>query len=226
VSTDFSKNDKNADEKQISVIFDWARNELEKLESNKKRVICELAARLQGKLADQEIGAEIVHQLKGHVSDRYIHAILPDKYKTRTKPSKNSKKKEEPLSVIVEVGGAESQIASNDVQDKQNEPGVTDLPKHETESTDTSEFKLMSQVEELTLRLKNRDEQIENLKASLEAKAVEDNLAKPRSPVSPPQQMKMDQYFQQFSDLVATARNHNCPAACETWQKASTISLA
>jgi hypothetical protein len=197
----------------------------------------------------------IEHDIGDIYQKRTILACLPDECKDRkaadlgqlggsAAAASNSSVSKQSLQTLQHRGNNDSESTPGD-----NSAGSKDFdPDDEKITVSRQRYEILSERErslnqiaqENTVKLHQTEQQlkqereikiglqetIENLKKSLEAKAVEDNLAKPKSAVSPPQQMKMDQYFQQFSDIVATAHNHNCPAACETWQKASTITIS
>lgn len=90
--------DRSDAEKEITPLFDRARERLKKIDANakqqKKQVIDELAKSLEGKIPMDTIALEIKHQLKGEVSERYIDECLDDKYKQshRVQNAKKQKK--------------------------------------------------------------------------------------------------------------------------------------
>jgi hypothetical protein len=248
VSSDLSKNNKTAGECELTDIFDWARGAIDEIDASsnnsKKRIVIELAGKLENVLPPEQICAEIIHQLAGRVSARRIYEVLADKYKKSTRPLKHNKKIAEPQSVIVEAGGSESMAAVDPImQSESNEPkeaGAT-IPAHiyeppveagELDNAKELAYKLREAEERLRLEgqtkldLENEIARLNESNLTLQAKVVEIELGKPRFPAGPPQQMRMDQYFQQFSDIVEIAHTSSCPAGCPTWQKASTITLA
>ncbi len=80
----------------ISILFQEARTKLEKMnfdiKQQKKKIIEELARNLEGKIKTDTICMEIVSQLRGQVSERFIHKCLDEKYKQ--KPRVNNAKKQ------------------------------------------------------------------------------------------------------------------------------------
>lgn len=134
-------------EAEISLLFDWARTEIEQVEAmakgGKKRIVKELAAKLESKLAIDTIAAEIVTQLRGVVSERFVYECLEEKYKTKTKPSKNSKKNAEPQSAAAEESPKQL-VATTNSGASVSEPEVkTHLP--ELQNAVASETKKVAQ---------------------------------------------------------------------------------
>jgi len=80
---------------QINILFKDARDNLEKIESEakgkKKPITIELAKSFEGRIKDEDICKEIIHQLSNRVSERFIRECLPEKYK-QNGPSDNAKK--------------------------------------------------------------------------------------------------------------------------------------
>ena len=85
----------------VSVVFvEEAKAKLDKIEGQakkeKRQVIIDLAKDLEGKIPIDSISVEIVTQLRGRVSESFIHQCLDDKYKQkhRVENAKKRKKKE------------------------------------------------------------------------------------------------------------------------------------
>jgi hypothetical protein len=74
-------------QQEISACFEAAIKKLDKVESDSKKkkseIVQELARDLDGKMPTDEIAAEIVHQLRGRVSERRIYECLDHKYKKK-----------------------------------------------------------------------------------------------------------------------------------------------
>ena len=72
-------------EQEIDSLFEDARQELARVDKNakelKKNIVINLAKKLDGKIPTDTICIEIVNQLRGRVSERFIHECLPEKYK-------------------------------------------------------------------------------------------------------------------------------------------------
>jgi hypothetical protein len=84
-------------EQEISSLFENARIELDAIEElsqkEKKQVIMDLAKNLEGMIPTDTICLEIVTQLRGKVSGRFIREILEDKYKQKYRAN-NAKKQQ------------------------------------------------------------------------------------------------------------------------------------
>ena len=92
----------NSGDKEISLLFNDARDKLDGIDKEakkeKKQVIIQLAKDLDGKILTDTISIEIVNQLRGKVSERFIHNCLDEKYKQKSQVEnarKQKKKKEE-----------------------------------------------------------------------------------------------------------------------------------
>ncbi|MFL6420151.1 MAG: hypothetical protein ACJ71P_12135, partial [Nitrososphaeraceae archaeon] len=88
-------------EEQLCAVFEEAKSKLDNIDARakneKKQVIIQLAKDLEGKVPTDTISIEIVNQLRGIVSERFIHESLDDKYKQkyRAENAKKRKSKEE-----------------------------------------------------------------------------------------------------------------------------------
>jgi hypothetical protein len=69
------------------LLFEAARNKLDKIDTKskkeKKQVVNDLAKNLEGKIATDTISVQIVNQLRGRVSELFIHQCLDEKYKQK-----------------------------------------------------------------------------------------------------------------------------------------------
>jgi hypothetical protein len=74
-------------ESEVSLLFNDARTKLDNIDGQtkkeKKQVIIRLAKELEGKIFTDTISIEIVNQLRGRVSERFIHKCLDEKYKQK-----------------------------------------------------------------------------------------------------------------------------------------------
>jgi hypothetical protein len=88
-------------EEQLSAVFEEAKSKLDSIDirakNEKKQVIVQLAKDLEGKVPTDTVSIEIVNQLRGRVSERFIHECLDDKYKQkyRVENAKKRRNKEE-----------------------------------------------------------------------------------------------------------------------------------
>jgi len=87
---------KEPNDEEISLLFEDAREELHKEDARskdkKKQIITDLAKSLEEKnVATDTISVEIVNQLRGQVSERFIRECLPEKYKQKIRVD-NAKK--------------------------------------------------------------------------------------------------------------------------------------
>ncbi len=88
-------------EEQLCAVFEEAKSKLDNIDtrakSEKKQVIIQLAKDLEGKVPTDTISIEIVNQLRGRVSERFIHECLDNKYKQkyRAENAKRRKSKEQ-----------------------------------------------------------------------------------------------------------------------------------
>jgi len=99
-------------EEELSAVFEEAKSKLDSIDirgkNEKKQVIVQLAKDLEGKVPTYTISIEIVNQLRGRVSERFIHECLDDKYKQkyRAENAKKRRNKEE------EKGNQEKNLAA------------------------------------------------------------------------------------------------------------------
>ena len=86
-------------EEEISLLFEDARIKLDKTDEQakkeKKNIVKDLAKDLEGKIPIDTICIEIVNQLRGRVSERFIRECLEDRYKQeyRAENAKKQKKR-------------------------------------------------------------------------------------------------------------------------------------
>ncbi len=94
------ENDKEICDKEITSLFDNARDKLRNVETHariqKKQIVIDLAKDLDGKIPTDTISAEIVTQLHDQVSERFIHECLDEKYKQKSRVDNARKQKKEP----------------------------------------------------------------------------------------------------------------------------------
>ena len=93
-------------EAEISLLFNDARDKLDKIDAQtqkeKRQIVKDLANNLEGKIPTDTISIEIVNQLRGKVSERFIHNCLDEKYKQKSQVEnarKQKKKKQEKVDV-------------------------------------------------------------------------------------------------------------------------------
>jgi hypothetical protein len=83
-------------EEQLCAVFEEAKSKLDNIDTRakneKKQVIVQLAKDLEGKVPIDTISIEIVNQLRGRVSERFIHICLDNKYKQKYR-AENAKKR-------------------------------------------------------------------------------------------------------------------------------------
>ena len=74
-------------DEELSAVFEEAKSKLDSIDirakNEKKQVIVQLSKDLEGKVPTHTISIEIVNQLRGRVSERFIHECLDDKYKQK-----------------------------------------------------------------------------------------------------------------------------------------------
>jgi hypothetical protein len=125
---------KESRDQEIDSIFDYARDKLAKVDENakeqKKKIVIDLAKRLEGKIPIETISIEIVNQLRGQVSQRLIHEILPEKYKQKhrvenAKKQKKIQKDENKLAAVAPLKQAEEHQEDEELKNK--EVMVTDI---------------------------------------------------------------------------------------------------
>src|SRR6476646_9552747 len=71
-------------DEEISYLFENARSKLDKIHAQaekEKKIVKEVAKDLEGKIPIDTICIEIVNQLRGRVSERFIRECLEEKYK-------------------------------------------------------------------------------------------------------------------------------------------------
>jgi hypothetical protein len=142
-------------EAEISLLFEDAKAKLDKIDAQtqkeKKQIVKDLANNLEGKIPTDTISIEIVNQLRGKVSERFIHNCLDEKYKQKSqvenaRKQKKKKKKQEGVDVenlavlsppnqeakikeiIVDVDGREETAA---VPSPSSEPGMSETHRRE-----------------------------------------------------------------------------------------------
>jgi hypothetical protein len=99
-------------EEKLSAVFEEAKSKLDSIDirakNEKKQVIVQLAKDLEGKVPTHTISIEIVNQLRGRVSERFIHECLDEKYKQkyRAENARKRRNKEE------EKGNQENNLAA------------------------------------------------------------------------------------------------------------------
>jgi hypothetical protein len=90
---------------EIFRIFEEARNNLTKVEAEsslkKKQIVVNLAKEIEGKIPMDTICIEIVNQLRGKVSERFIRECLDEKYKQKTRVN-NAKKQMKQAEILAE----------------------------------------------------------------------------------------------------------------------------
>jgi hypothetical protein len=90
-------NHKETIDKKISLLCEDARDKLCNIDSNarvkKKQIIIDLAKDLEDKIPTGTISTEIVTQLRGQISERFIHECLPEKYKQKSRVEHARKQK-------------------------------------------------------------------------------------------------------------------------------------
>lgn len=125
--------DKESLERGIDSLFEDARQKLAIVDENakelKKNIVVDLAKKLEGKIATETICIEIVTQLQGQVSERFICECLDEKYKqkNRVENAKKQKKKnqeEEKLAAVAPLKQVENE---EDEKLKDKEVIVTDI---------------------------------------------------------------------------------------------------
>jgi hypothetical protein len=86
-----------SNEEEISLCFQVAIKRLEKVDADAKKektqIVQDLAKSLEGKIPTDRIANEIVHQLRGKVSERLIHDCLDEKYKQKHRVENARKQK-------------------------------------------------------------------------------------------------------------------------------------
>jgi len=88
-------------EEKMALLFENARTELDAIDElareDKKKVVNNLANSLEGMIRTDTICIEIVNQLRGRVSERFIRECLEDKYKQPQKMLNARKQKKKRL---------------------------------------------------------------------------------------------------------------------------------
>jgi hypothetical protein len=81
----------------ISSLFQDAVVKLDKVDTqakeSKKQIIIDLAKNLEGKIPTDTISIEIINQLRGQVSERFIRECLDEKYKQKVRVENARKQK-------------------------------------------------------------------------------------------------------------------------------------
>ena len=81
----------------ISSLFRDAVVKLDKVDAqakeSKKQIIVDLAKNLEGKIPTDTISIEIINQLRGQVSERFIRECLDEKYKQKVRVENARKQK-------------------------------------------------------------------------------------------------------------------------------------
>jgi hypothetical protein len=81
----------------ISSLFQDAVVKLDKVDAqakeSKKQIIIDLAKNLEGKIPTDTISIEIINQLRGQVSERFIRECLDEKYKQKVRVENARKQK-------------------------------------------------------------------------------------------------------------------------------------
>ncbi|MBV9176507.1 MAG: hypothetical protein JO297_05670 [Nitrososphaeraceae archaeon] len=96
-----SESENNNTDAEISLLFNDAITKLDKIDAEakqeKKQIIIQLAKDLERKIRTDTISIEIVNQLRGRVSERFIHNCLEEKYKQKrqVENARKQKKKEQ-----------------------------------------------------------------------------------------------------------------------------------
>jgi hypothetical protein len=90
----------STNDKEISNLFEDAKDKIDKVEGQatekKKQVITNLAKELEGKIPQTDtICIEIVNQLRGKISERFIRECLDEKYKQKIRAENAKKQKQQ-----------------------------------------------------------------------------------------------------------------------------------
>jgi hypothetical protein len=89
--------EKDYDE-EISLIFKDAKEKLNKIDKDatkqKKQIVTDLAKSLEGKIPTDTISIEIINQLRGQVSERFVRECLDEKYKQKIRVDNARKQKQ------------------------------------------------------------------------------------------------------------------------------------
>lgn len=87
----------------ISVLVDDAITKLDKVDAQakqeKKQIIIQLAKDLEGKIPTETISIKIVNQLRGRVSERFVHNCLEEKYKQKHRVENARKQKQAAIDI-------------------------------------------------------------------------------------------------------------------------------
>jgi hypothetical protein len=111
-------------EQEISLLFEAARNKLEKIDAQarkeKKQIVKDLAKDLEGQIPTDTISIEIVTQLHGKVSERFIRECLDEKYKQQRRVENAKKQKmrqegDENLAALPPLNHEEQQAKNKEV---------------------------------------------------------------------------------------------------------------
>jgi hypothetical protein len=157
-----SNNETN--EAEISLLFEDAKVKLDKIDAQKqkekKQIIIQLAKDLEGKIPTDIISIEIVNQLRGKVSERFIHNCLEEKYKQKRRVENARKQKkqesveEENLAVISPLNQeAKNKEIMVDVDGRSVEEDLETSPTIDDSTTDSTFAKASSHEQGLTKQL-------------------------------------------------------------------------
>jgi len=148
-NNDFKEQEyKESQDDEIDSLFDDARRKLDTVEKEskdkKKQIVVDLAKNLEGKIPTDTIAIEIVNQLRGSVSERFVRECLPEKYKQKHKVENAKKQKklnqeennnlaaETPLDnkevIIVDADGSMTSTFFKEDEDDQPSKTATDDP--------------------------------------------------------------------------------------------------
>ena len=86
-----------SNEEEVSLCFQAAMEKLDNVDADakkqKRQIVQDLAKDLKGKIPTERIASEIVHQLRGKVSERLIHDCLDEEYKEKHRVNNARKQK-------------------------------------------------------------------------------------------------------------------------------------
>ncbi len=118
--------DSNPD-KEISSLVEGVKRKLEKVDSEakgkKKDIINEFAKSLEGKFREDTIAMVIVHELKGVVSERFIHECLHEKYKQKHRVL-NAKKQKKRIDDKLAVAPPSKSVMDKEDQEENTEKDI------------------------------------------------------------------------------------------------------
>lgn len=126
-------------EQEISDIFQTAVERLDRIDTNargqKMKVVQDLAKDLEGKIPTDTIATEIIHQLRGKVSERFIHECLDEKYKRKHRVDNGKKQKHTkqiPDTMLAEVAPLKQTAIIVDAAGIETAPIVTHSKDHKS----------------------------------------------------------------------------------------------